>query len=484
MKTPVEKTIVNKKQSAGKLTSEPVPGDVLTPHFFDNRPQSLLQRKAQLAADNSDRLYHVGVIQEKTSKLNDERGAPKTAEQPTENQTIQRVAQKVRITWGITHLVKKMNNSLFGGDDYQEGEIDALGELHAGQTITIDNEKTFTSRRGPNQENSTIRAMDKLSEPSYLWYHVLSLRGQDVSSEKLYVRDGTFGQAPELEIERLSKVDEGLLKRLITGALASGKEAGGPWETFLQSAVKSHVISNAQASYSRLMIHKMYGLHVLGRLLKRYYSQFQFAIQLDLAPAQGMKLFLPLVGKIYKEETGITINALMSGGDAKNWTSLSHMLAYFKSPFETFSTLFASFDSTNKIGLLKTLRSKDSNMEKFVNLMVSHQLIALAQAAGPEEELAAELAGHSTASGGNGAALIGSLAAYLQNKYLLTKYTQDQINKWEYDETDVAFYEWLGANGYTYEIMRNAIRISARDNSDPISTSAVRESFVKFASVE
>lgn len=137
-------------------------------------------------------------------------------------QPLQMKPRTVTVKWGITHLVKKMNGSIFGSGDFLEGEIGSAGELQQGQRLVIDDEKTFLSRRGPNQENLENRMQDKFSRPSHLWYHVLFLNDRNISSEKLYLREHTFADISTLastsvirtnpELVRLGVIDLASLK--------------------------------------------------------------------------------------------------------------------------------------------------------------------------------------------------------------------------------------------------------------------------------
>jgi hypothetical protein len=110
------------------------------------------------------------------------------------NLVIQRRPINVEVTWGVTHLVRKVGNSLFGKGGYKQGEIGAEGELTQGQQLIIDNEKTFRSRRGANQDSKVNRKRDMSAIPTVIWYHVLLLNGKNISSQKIYVRSGTFKQ--------------------------------------------------------------------------------------------------------------------------------------------------------------------------------------------------------------------------------------------------------------------------------------------------
>jgi hypothetical protein len=101
--------------------------------------------------------------------------------------TIQRKPAPAQVAWGITHVVKKQNDSIFGGN-YEEGEVGRAGELRQGQELIVDDDDIFVSRRGANQEDATIRDSQRMKDPSHEWIRVLRLGRADVSSLNLYIR--------------------------------------------------------------------------------------------------------------------------------------------------------------------------------------------------------------------------------------------------------------------------------------------------------
>jgi hypothetical protein len=127
----------------------------------------------------------------------------------SQRQALQRKPESAKVIWERTHVVTKKNGSLFGGEDFQEGEIGALGELIAGEIIVIDNEKTFRSRRGSHQENVENRGMQHGTDPTIMWFHVLDIKENDVASEKLYVRSETVRVESVVDSERLDTLGPG-----------------------------------------------------------------------------------------------------------------------------------------------------------------------------------------------------------------------------------------------------------------------------------
>ena len=105
---------------------------------------------------------------------------------------VQRVPKVVEITWAFTHVVRELNQSIFGGEDFEEGEIGSEGELNAGQRLIINDQDIIMSRRGPNQEGLENRKQNKVGKQINEWYRILFLNNKDVSSQNIFVRGGTF----------------------------------------------------------------------------------------------------------------------------------------------------------------------------------------------------------------------------------------------------------------------------------------------------
>ncbi|MEY8215945.1 MAG: deaminase domain-containing protein [Colwellia sp.] len=111
---------------------------------------------------------------------------------PNTSSPIQRVPQKVQIAWGVTHAIKKENESLFGDGDFDESEMSREIELTQEQVLTIENQDILISRRGPNQEIPGRRDSDRASIPDREWFRILNLGEQDISGNDFYLRAGTF----------------------------------------------------------------------------------------------------------------------------------------------------------------------------------------------------------------------------------------------------------------------------------------------------
>jgi hypothetical protein len=134
-------------------------------------------------------------------------------EAPTQSDVVQRVPIEAKVSWNITHVVEENNGSLFNGE-----EIGALGELEFGEKLVVDNEDVFVSRRGGNQENSGRRNDDRQAEPGRNWYRVLILKGQDVRSLSLYVREETIARSDSTDY----------LDQLVSTSNMGGWNAGNP----------------------------------------------------------------------------------------------------------------------------------------------------------------------------------------------------------------------------------------------------------------
>lgn len=456
-------------------------------HLGPNQEKHLPHEAWHVVQQKQGRVKPTAQLKE-NQEINDSRSLEKEVDlksAPNPNElVVQRAPMNVSITNGITHVVKKINNSLFGeGKEYTDGEIGAKGELTQGQMISIDDEKTFLSRRGPNQEIPENRASNEISKPSELWYHVLTLRGEDVSKDKLYIRSGTFVQADEVQMDSISREDIEQLQKMVTEAINRGSRIQGPWNAFMQDAVSQGALKESDAVTSGQMIRRMSALSELGDLLAQHYSSLSFAVMQNLPPDKGIKLISPILFELIKKQMGIMINALGPGGNFMDWTRLSDLTSYLQISFLTFQSVFSDFAlPEQRLDLLKTLRSSDVNIEKFITLMSSVQLTALMAASGPESELEAIMGGQSTASAGNGSGLLNYAFGKLMEKYLASKYSTQEIIDLDYTDTETSdlFMNWLTTEGFTIEIIQSAIRKSLRaSGSQPIVSTDFIESFLK-----
>jgi hypothetical protein len=112
---------------------------------------------------------------------------------------IQRAVKNAEVTWGITHIVKLEENSLFGNEDGLSNELNPSkgGQLKKGDILVIDDAPVLISRRGSNQENTQKRKEDKKGEKIYEWVQVLKIIHKQgpptiFSPNEMYVRKETI----------------------------------------------------------------------------------------------------------------------------------------------------------------------------------------------------------------------------------------------------------------------------------------------------
>lgn len=113
-------------------------------------------------------------------------------QEPVLKAIVQKQPMIANVIWNRTHVVKEMNNSLFGNSDYLEGEIGLPGELVNGQIIVVEDSDIFISRRGANQEEDSVRSKQRNNEPSFEWIRVIKIKSADVTNLNVYVRAETI----------------------------------------------------------------------------------------------------------------------------------------------------------------------------------------------------------------------------------------------------------------------------------------------------
>ena len=117
---------------------------------------------------------------------------------------VQRVEKDATVKWGITHIVALANDSLFGGDNALDNELQPSngGQLKKGDKLLIDDAPFMISRRGSNQEKESKRTEDKTGNHVYEWVRVLKvipLNGavRDFTGKFMYVRKETIAMREE-----------------------------------------------------------------------------------------------------------------------------------------------------------------------------------------------------------------------------------------------------------------------------------------------
>lgn len=127
----------------------------------------------------------------------------KTVINPGSLQPVQRAIETAEVTWGITHVVKEVDGSIYGSGNPDEEEFDPLGELAQGQRIIIDDDDIFVSRRGANQEVKEKRDERKDARPSIPWVRVHAIEDlenagwKNVINSNVYVRAETVKIVPD-----------------------------------------------------------------------------------------------------------------------------------------------------------------------------------------------------------------------------------------------------------------------------------------------
>jgi len=111
---------------------------------------------------------------------------------------VQRKVREAKVVWQVTHLVEAQNESLFG-KRWDANELPAdIGQVTHGQTIHVDDEDVFMSRRGANQEISGRREADAAQELKNKWLGVRQVGLREFkSSDNVYIRQETIRYTTE-----------------------------------------------------------------------------------------------------------------------------------------------------------------------------------------------------------------------------------------------------------------------------------------------
>ena len=236
MNTHANKTKKDKAHSVTDETKHTQTGGEYTFQFMDNRPEAIAQRKLQEIADNSPKERQLNAFQKEENHTGLEKEANEMGEKASISQgrsaqfkshannakanlIIQRKPITVAIS-GLTHLVAMKDGSLFEGNE--------AAEVTSGQKITIDSEKKYRSRRGPNQE--TFGKLDAEGPSIYRWFKVTSLGNTDISGDNIWVRDDAFTPNDQETLGgRPSKISDANRER---PPESSDGQAAGPWLIF------------------------------------------------------------------------------------------------------------------------------------------------------------------------------------------------------------------------------------------------------------
>ena len=221
-------SIVNKVQKQKAIKS--------TFQFIDNRPEAVIQRKLQETANNSPQAKQAAQLQSmadnytlrnsmQTTTLQKQKDSKSTFQfigtqskdmpqrkiKETGNGKsvfqsyranelpIQMTKKGASVTWGVTHVVEIVDDSLFGGENPLDNELPPSlgGQLMKGDKLVIDDAPVLISRRGANQEKVDKRTEDAKGNTVSKWVRVLKIipiKGieRDLSDKKMYVRKETI----------------------------------------------------------------------------------------------------------------------------------------------------------------------------------------------------------------------------------------------------------------------------------------------------
>jgi tRNA A-37 threonylcarbamoyl transferase component Bud32 len=157
---------------------------------INGSPHVQAQRKLAQELQNSPRAE---AQQQLATEIN---GGHAEAVQPPAAPVVQLVSVKRAVT-GVTHLVRKNEDSIFEGKEVEE--------VRDGDIVEIETDRKFTSRRGPNQERYSD--IDREGPVIYEWYEVQSVNDYAVGPD-VYIRDRTF--RPLMAREKLQQEMPGL----------------------------------------------------------------------------------------------------------------------------------------------------------------------------------------------------------------------------------------------------------------------------------
>jgi hypothetical protein len=361
--------------------------------------------------------------------------------QPKGDAPVQRKVQAVQVAWDITHIVREVDGSLFGGDDFTENEVQ---QLTAGTKLLIDDGSTFISRRGPNQEDRGKRATEKSSPPSVLWYQVMQLpNGLDVSSRNMYIRSETFVVDNTKEADQLPKEDKYWLEKFASTARQSAENESQQWSARINdcNANNPEKIKN--------MIRIMSSLKSLGEMI----VQFSNNLKVFSDPSTDPRIAIELTAKYLATLTmnsrfiGITVNALMDS----TWSSLPTLAKYLANPYDILVSIYTDLNSEDgKRSLFEVLALSETNIEKYTSLMSGKLVQQLASEGGIDAQIEAVIFGHITAKKSAESLVIG-VAADFCGTYMKEKNNDEAALKKEY------FYEWLDKKGFTLKVLETAL---------------------------
>jgi hypothetical protein len=125
---------------------------------------------------------------------------------------VTQLKREAKAITGLTHLVEMTAEGSIYNENYEENEFEEVSEA-AGDIIQIETSDTWLSRRGPNQE--IHGELDKAGPQNYQWFRVMRLRNRDLSSRKIYVRQGMFVPYTTIDLPRDRRRVDGAIAAVI-----------------------------------------------------------------------------------------------------------------------------------------------------------------------------------------------------------------------------------------------------------------------------
>jgi len=308
----------------------------------------------------------------------------------------------------------------------------------------------------------------------YPWEVVHTLHPKDrvgASSGQTPSNNTTEKEDPYVEKQRtlqavtgvkFTKKDIKTIETMVKEAKAKGQVANNH-EEFIAAAVKGGHITPRDASTARFMLRYMDSLRIVGNEIQARYNQLDLANQVNLQ--QGVRAIARFLGEeLLNNFVGNRVNGLRTGGVYESWTNLDQLMTYLSRGIETFENAFNMFRDSGRQGrllrLIQILNANEWNIEKYISLL-QRALFSSYDKSTPFGFLASAVEESPTSQGGKGgdgqAALKAALDALYYDKYLPAHFTQEQIMNYDYTHTMADFRNWFLAQGFTYQIIRQAV---------------------------
>lgn len=317
----------------------------------------------------------------------------------------------------------------------------------------------------------------------YPWEVVHTLHPKDripASSNHAQPKDDAANQEKDYvkkqrKLKKITKVkfsvkDIKKVESIVQEAKVKGQQIAPRHEQFISAAEKRGLITPQQAGAARFMLRYMNTLNIIGVAIREAYDTLDVA---GTATAQEATHALArFIGEELQENfQGIGVNALLAGGTYSDWTRIDHLSNYLNMAIATFSQIF-DMAITAKNGpmlsrLIQILNSGEWNIEKYISAM---NRTVLAQATDPYSKLRNALADLPTSGGGRGRGLLTGALNYLHEQFLRANFTDAQIIGYEYTHTVAQFRNWFIAQGFTYQVIRQAVADERRDQTTTLIT--------------